>query len=236
MRTLIYLTLLFYSFSITYCQDLKLTSKKTGFIIEEYEVLKSDKRIKNGSYTKKIFNDLSAKGSYKNNERIGIWEFYRFASEELEQKYDYDNKKLLFDVNQQKPNNFYFNGKWSIGKLDSIPYVIGGLSDLKLKLYEKIRDNLFQRNTPFAGVTVFSFIVDKDGSTKNHKISISSLNSIEESLLKIIKDYPNNWIPGIYNGEKVEAEYIISMYISYDIRSGTAEKLYIRFDQPIPKR
>jgi hypothetical protein len=239
MRFLISLAFLFYSLPVIYCQDLKLVTRTTYTTTEKYEVLKSDKRIKNGSYTKEIYEKVSAKGNYKNNERVGIWEFYNFQSNELEQKYDYDNKKLLFGDIQQKPYNFYYNGKWTIAKLDSFPYLIGGLSDLKLQLFEKIWDYCYQYGQPtipYAGVTVFSFVVDKDGTTKNHKISISSKNSIEESLLKIIKDYSNiKWIPGIYNGEKVETEYIISMYMSYEIKFGTVEKLYFSFDQPIKK-
>lgn len=238
MRRLICLILLFYPQSFTFCQDLKLITRVNSSTIEEYEVLKSDKKIKNGSYTKKILKKLSVKGNYKNNERIGIWEFYNLNSGEIEQKYDYDSRRLLFDEHQQKPFNFYYNGKWMIAKLDSIPYLIGGLSDLKLKLHEAIWRYIFayrELNIPFAGVTVFSFVVDKNGSTKNHKISISSKSPNEESLLKIIKDYSKIWIPGIYNGEKVESEFIIPMYISYEFNSGTVEKVMISFDKPINK-
>ena len=238
MRPLFYLTLFFFPLSITYCQDLKLLTRVAESTVEKYEVLKSDKKIKNGTYTKELMKTLSVKGNYKNNERVGIWEFYSFQSEEIEQKYDYDNRKLIWDIHQEKPFNFFYDGKWMIANLDSIPYLVGGLTDLKLKLYDKILENIWSQGEfqlPFAGVTVFSFVVDKNGSTKNHKISISSKGPYEENLLKIIKEYSKKWIPGIYNGEKVESEFIIPMYISFELNSGIVEKVMIRFDNPIIK-
>jgi hypothetical protein len=239
MRLLINLVLFLYPLSVIYSQDLKLITRTYYPTTEEYEVLKSNKNVKNGTYTKNVYKKLSVKGTFKNNQRVGIWEFYDFQSDELEQKYDYDNKKLLYcDPTIQKPYNFFYNDKWMIAKLDSMPYLIGGLADLKLKIFQKIQDYCFQNRTqtlPFAGVTVFSFVVDKNGTAKNHKITISSKSPVEESLLNIVKSYSNNWIPGIYNGEKVESEYNISMYISYDLNGATLEKLKLSFDKPIKK-
>jgi hypothetical protein len=236
MKLIICLILLSFPIKVAYCQELKQVLRTSRFIKEEYEVLKSDRSIKYGSYSKIIKGTLTAKGNFKNNERVGIWEFYEFDSGELEQKYDFDSRRILYwSQRQQKPYNFYFNGKWDIGKLDSIPYLVGGLSDLKLEMYDKLFEYCYQyRNVqlPFAGVTVFSFIVKTDGSTKDHKISFSSKNAIEESLLKILSRYTNNWIPGIYNGQKVETEYNISMYLSYDWNSGTLEAIKVSFDQP----
>ncbi len=62
-------------------QETVLVTKNNGSVFEEYSVLKSDKKIKHGNYTRLTKGThgaltLEELGSYSNNKREGYWEFY----------------------------------------------------------------------------------------------------------------------------------------------------------------
>jgi hypothetical protein len=218
----------------TYGQELKTITNRTSQTVEEYEVLKADKKNKNGKYIKKTaWGQLITKGQFKDNIEAGLWEFYDYRTGDLEQKFDYDNNKIVFlNLESTAQNHFYYNGQWILDKLDTVPFVIGGLSNLRLKLVETAYSYTKAPNFPKAGVAIFSFIVTKEGKTKDFKISQSSENSFEKRLLNIIESSMENWRPGIYKGEAVDTEFLIPMNVRYKINSPDQKEYIIEFDYP----
>jgi hypothetical protein len=217
----------------SYCQELITIINKTSQTIEEYEVLKTNKKIRNGFYTKKVtFGLIIVKGQFKDNVEIGTWEFYDYRTGDLEQRYDFDNKKFDFlNLESTALNHFYYNEQWVMQKLDTVPVVIGGLSNLRLKLVEIAYSYTKAPNFPKAGVAIFSFIVTKSGETKDFKISQSSGNSFESKLLKVIEN-SGEWRPGIYKGESVDTEFLIPMNVRYKENSPDQKTYIIEFDYP----
>ncbi len=244
MNKLLFLALIIFVIFNANAQETKSIIVKTSQTIEEFEVLKHNKKVKNGAYLKKTIREdrVVAKGQFINNKKIGVWDFFDFRTGDLEQRFDFDRNKCLFlNLESSEQNHFIQNGEWILDKLDTIPVVIGGLSNLKLDLideaYKCTEKALYMNSSiadqfPKAGFAIFSFVVTKSGEAKNFKILLSSGNTFEDELLKIIEDTRNDWLPGIYKRETVDTEFLIPMYVKYIVNT-KIEKLYtIDFDYP----
>ncbi len=216
-------------------QKVKIVTKKSFLAIEQYEVLKTKKKVRNGSYLKKMKLDdrTLIKGNYKEDKKIGIWEYYNFRNKELEQKYDYDNRLIVYSeptiFDKTPSNHFKYKGEWILEKLDSIPMVVGGLSDLKLRLSELAYNKSASPNFPTAGIAIFSFIITKEGITKDYKILNSSGNSFENDLLNLLIEYKDLWAPGVYKGELAETEFLLPMNITYKENTAVSKRYSINF-------
>lgn len=244
MNRLLFLALIVCVIFDANAQETKSIIVKTSQTIEEFDVLRHNKKIKNGAYLKKYNhgNQVVAKGQFINNKKIGTWDFFDFRTGDLEQRFDFDRNKCLFlNLESSEQNHFIQNGEWILDKLDTIPVVIGGLSNLKLDLideaYKCTEKALYMNSSiadqfPKAGFAIFSFVVTKSGETKNFKILLSSGNTFEDELLEKIENTRNDWLPGIYKHETVDTEFLIPMYVKYIVNT-EIEKLYtIEFDYP----
>lgn len=214
-------------------QKTKTVTKVRFMAIETFDVLKSQKKVRHGDFLSinRYTKTPIAKGQYANNNRIGVWEFYDYRSGELEQKFDFDNHILLFSNLENTPSNhFKYNEEWILDQLDTVPLHIGGFSEVRMKLTEKASDLITPPDIPVAGMAVFSFIVTKQGETKDFKIVLSSGNDFEDELLTTLMDFKENWIPGVYKGEKVDVEYLIPMNIAIKENSLHVKAYSINFN------
>lgn len=212
----------------------KTKTKAESGAIEIYQVLKSDKKVMHGDYEKKtIWDQLVIKGRYIQNKRVGIWDFYDYRTGLIEQQYDYDkNEFIILNTENSEQNHFKYNDEWIIAELDLVPVIIGGLSNLRLKLIQTAINHIKAPNFPKAGTAVFSFVVTSNGQTTDFKISQSSGNSFEKYILKIIEENSELWLPGIYKGEKVDTEFILPMNIKYQENNSRAKQYTIDFNYP----
>jgi len=234
MNRLLFTLLFTLGLQTSYPQKLKTVTKKTSQTIEEFEVLKSDKKIRHGNYSKKTkFGQLIAKGQFKDNLESGIWEFYDYRTNDLEQKFDYDKGKFTYlNMENTTLNHFNYNGQWIMEKLDTVPALIGGLSNLRLELVEKAYSYTKAPNFPKAGIALFSFIVTKNGETKDFKIAQTSGNSFESKLLAVIEKSGGKWTPGKFKGEPVDTEFFIPMNVRYKVDEPMEKVYYIEFNYP----
>lgn len=205
-------------------------------VTEVYYVLKSDESVKHGQYQKlkekeivlingfyknglkdSIWAEFSwdgtklkSLGSYVNDSKIGVWEYYDFRGE-LEQKYDHTQYKLLYDKNILMSRDSAFTiiiGNDSIKtKLDHGPVYIGGST--------LMRQPLFTLNFPeeaianrISGKVQISFVVDKNGKAINHKVKAGIGYGCDEEALRVVKLIEDNWIPGQLNGKPVDVLFI----------------------------
>ena len=177
--------------------------------IENYE-----NGLKNGSFKELYKNgELKASGYYSNGMKSGIWEFY---TTELYQKYDYDNKKLLYfnpkDFKEEDYDYPIINGSdTTIVKLDSPCMYVGGMTPI----YNFIAKNVNYPNQAvennISGKVYISFTVDSNGNAYNHEIQkgIKKDYGCNEEAIRVVKSIPNEWLPAILNGKTVENKFII---------------------------
>lgn len=128
-----------------------------------------------------------------------------------------------------------------MNKLDTVPVIVGGLSDFRLQLLEAaIRYSNEARaystsnvpEFPKAGFTLFSFVVTKEGEKKDFKILESGGNSFEQRILEFIEKSEEIWRPGVFRGEIVDAEFLIPMFILYSIDTPYEKRYNINFNYP----
>jgi hypothetical protein len=142
-------------------QELKHQRKSIGSrIIEEYDVPKSNKDIKEGQYKLKIDNFICQIGSYKNNQRSGTWQIF-YSKDELELEYNYDTNELI-----------YFNKKYYVSKNDSNlyqPIYLGGIK----YFFQSVINNIDPKQMQWGnGSLSVSFEVDTKGIP--HKFQLTS--------------------------------------------------------------
>ena len=168
--------------------------KKTGIWIEYHLV--GDK------------NELKSKGDYIEDVRKVIWEFYDRKSE-LFQKYDFDNNKLVYF----KPDDKEYEIKTENGivktKLDSPPLFIGGDSEAsEAILNAKINYPNIAKEKGTSGTVYISFFIDTNGKAIDHKVETGIGDGCDEEALRVVKQIPNNWLPGYLNGQPVLTKYL----------------------------
>jgi TonB family protein len=195
--TLIFVFLNLYAF----CQETIL--KKKGR--EIYYVLKTDENIKHGSYNYVIKKKIVVKGQYENNEKTGIWEFFN-ANDSLEQKYDYSNKKMIFNKNE----NDFENCKVVVNdeKTEIMPEVkpifVGGMSSYERFISDNLKYPKEAKAKRIEGRQIVLILLSKDGEVKNSKIYRSISPDIDQEALRLISILPNNWIPAKHKNEFVD--------------------------------
>jgi TonB family protein len=193
---------------ILYGQQTKLIKDKENR--EEYYVLKSDKSVRNGEYSKfSSKNSLLIKGHYTNGLEDSIWELYN-SNGEIFQKIDISKNELVYvKIEESEKDNLYklINGNdKSLVALDRPPVYAGGNDNF---LYELGKNLQYPEDAFKNGVTgrVFvSFIVDKNGKTGNYQVLKSAGQGFDEEAIRALKSVPENWFPGILNGNAVDIE------------------------------
>jgi hypothetical protein len=236
MKKIIYLLSLFPA--ITLAQETVNKKSTENGVSEEYYVLKSHKKIKHGSYQKIGAGDyplvqgyyknnikdsawveywmpliIKSKGNYVNNQREGIWEFYNRLGI-LEQKYDFTKKELVYDHSIEKYKEKLYKvveGRDTIEtKLQTPPLYIGGSTRLQSAVGKGFRVPVLA-GVPEGGPVRVSFIVDNYGKTSSHKILATTGTNFDKAALIMAKQIPDNWLPGVLNGEPVNVEYILTI-------------------------
>jgi TonB family protein len=218
-----------------FAQTTRVTNEdKSLGIREKYYVLKSDKNIKEGAYAEyAILGDqLVCEGSYKNNLRDSIWNYYnyqhklaefgKFENGEkigvwnvfdskggLQVQYDYTNKKLLA-YNRPKSDSanrqyYVINGNDTIKTFLGRPpiFLDGGVKYLTGMHYPRAaKENNIQ------GKVLIGFTIDSNGKVSNFRIKKSLGYGCDEEALRAAKNgFNGDWLPGLLNGNSVVVEY-----------------------------
>lgn len=221
-------------------QSVKKVTKKNKARGEKevYHVLKSDAAIKHGEYTKYGFNKAvietgsfdnglrsgkwttfspngrlaKATGNYKDNERVGVWDFFDYKGT-LEQRYDFTSKKLLHleaDAEAKAHKFLVVNGTDTVlTELDQVPAYIGGSGSLFEPIMKNITYPIEAKDAGITGIVTISFLIDKEGKTRDHKVKQGIGYGCDEASLAAIKSIPDAWIPGVLNGKAVNVVYVI---------------------------
>ena len=180
---------------------------------EVYYVLKSDKSVRQGNYKKHDYKGSTViNGHYNNGVKDSIWEFYNYKGE-LQQKFDFTKNELVFykvDETNRDQKFKVVKGSDTIElKLDRPPIYIGADIVMFEKLVKIIQYPQAATEYGISGKVYISFMVDKNGKTSNHSILKGLGYGCDEEALRVVKEIPDNWLPGILNGQPVEVVYIM---------------------------
>lgn len=186
----------------------KITDNKNK---ETFYVLKTDKKIKHGAYERSSFNNkLLIKGFYKLGQRDSIWECYDFNGR-LTLKYDFTKDEVIMyrPFDQVKDKRFKIINQSNLSDttiLTRPPIFLGGDSYITSELVNNLRYPLLAFNARKSGKIMVSFIIDKHGKTSNYHVKTPIGYGLDEEAIKLLKNLPDNWLPGLLNGQAVDVE------------------------------
>jgi len=154
---------------------------------------------------------LKTKGNYTQDLKVGVWEFYNYEAK-LQQKYDFTKKELLFNIDDNKINDKKYkviNGTDTTEVvLEREPLYIGGDAMMYYSISRIIRYPRAARENGTSGKVFIAFIIDVNGKTSDHRVERGIGSGCDEEALKVVKEMPDTWIPGIMNGQKVVVEML----------------------------
>jgi len=224
----------------------KVTEKHENSRFKEvYYALKSDKSIRQGNYQKLGYKDaVLINGFYKNglkdsiwteyqwggknrksigtysaDNKVGVWEFYDYRGE-LEQKYDYTKNEIVYFTLEDKERDKEFRvikgSDTTKTKLDRPPLYIGGSALMFETIFKSIQYPQQARENGISGKVYITFTVDNNGKTSTHRVTKGIGYGCDEEALRVVKEIPDNWFPGLMSGQAVNVEYILP--ISFTLR------------------
>jgi hypothetical protein len=194
----------------------------------EYEVLASDKKIKNGIFT--VINTLNKKaiavGKYVNNQQSGNWLYYDMKGN-LVQRYNFDTKKITFDNPLMFDNATYkFPFELSISDSVSVPIKIGGFF-YGFDFLISTTNNQALMYAFRANMEDYKMIhylhIDENGKLINWETSIKSLNN-EQKFKNSIDKLENEqklFSPAIYHEKPISCV----MMVELSLKNNSVKKL-----------
>lgn len=204
-------SLVFSVFAISFATGQKLKTvtinhKSPYEFTERFQVLKSDNSIKQGKYIKRSKGFTLLEGTYKDNQRAGVWTVYESGAVTYYQ-YDYDKKEL---INYSKTHIDGFKED----DFDVPPLLKGGHQELLINLYTNIRYPVKARERNIQGKVVLEIEISKEGKSKAINVQESAHNSLTEEALRVMELVKNNmeWFPAIKDGEEVGATFVFPVH------------------------
>jgi len=210
-------------------------------ITENYEVLKSDRKIRQGHY-QQILDDyiledgfyknglkdslwqsynlsrvLISTGMYKEDQQVGNWNFYNNKGL-LEQTYDFTKQKLVYYLHEvpgkEQKFSVLIDNEYKEVILDRTPMYIGGTETVgkELTFNVKIPHEAFESRQ--SGKVVIRLSINEKGEITNYEINKSYGYGLDEEVLRVVKTL-KHWLPGIYQGKviatKINIPYKLKM-------------------------
>ena len=189
----------------------ELKKKRKGE--EIFYVLKSDESIRHGEYVRKGTNGLIEKGQYEMNKKVGTWEFYGLEGN-IEQKYNYSDKALLMNDSFTSVSMRYLivrDGVATETMPNHEPILIGGSSKYFRHVMANMKYPSKARDKGTQGKVFVSALITSDGMMKDIKVVQGLGDGCDEEALRVINSFESEWIPGMYNGEKVDVMIVLSI-------------------------
>lgn len=118
------------------------------------------------------------------------------------------------DLGFTKPDNVF-------DEVDEMPQFPGGMAGLMQYLSSSIRYPIDAKESGAQGRVIVSFIVEKDGSISNARVTKPTYSSLDDEALRVISAMPK-WTSGKLNGEAVRVRY--SIPVSFRLNSRETPK------------
>lgn len=175
---------------------------------ETFFVLKSNQQIRHGEY-KRTSGKLKTIGQYEDNRRTGVWKSFGYRGE-LIQTIDFSNHSVTpNDTPSDSKFWIYEDNSFSEVKPDQAPAFIGGYSALYQFISFSLRYPADARRYGIQGKVLISVIITKEGRMTSETIESGIGHGANEEALRVMKLIPDEWIPGLVNGEPKDIKMII---------------------------
>lgn len=239
MKTTFATLLLVFSAFASTAQELKkvkntLTSNPFTEEKEEYEVLKSNKKIKHGTYQRWVNGKLVETGFYKDNqkdstwskfssysgairergnygksERVGVWEFYN-SKNQLEQSYDFTARKLIaiHPETSSKTGWVITDKDTAQTTVDCTAMLIGGSTAYGEILGRNIRFPISAMKKGVSGQVFVTLIIDENGKPSGHKVAKPLDKECDEEALRVSR-LLTDWLPAMKDGKPVKSLHLV---------------------------
>ena len=114
--------------------------------------------------------------------------------------------KTPFDVVSQKTTEY--TDKEPYGVVEQMPSYTGGMGALMQYLCNNVKYPVEAENQGIQGRVICTFVVEKDGSITNVKVSKSVDPSLDAEAVRVLSAMPR-WIPGKQDGKPVQVNYTL---------------------------
>lgn len=162
--------------------------------------IKNSKKVIGGS-TNETGIEYSQKDSYKSSKADEIQEFY---ARQIEQQYfgqESDKYKLEKSQDFFPEENIY-----SLDAIDQAPKFPGGEVAIMKYLASHINYPPMAAEKNIEGRVVVEFIIDKDGSVSNVRVTSSVDKDLDMEAVRVVKSMPK-FTPAYVNGEPVRVTF-----------------------------
>lgn len=132
---------------------------------------------------------------------------------------------IITTVKHQEIDNEPLSQPDVFDKVDEMPHFPNGMAGLMQYLSTNVRYPKDAKESGTQGSVIVSFIVEKDGSISNAKVTKPTYSSLDEEALRVVSAMPK-WVPGKQNGEAVRVKYAVPVSFRLkveDLLSGMSE-------------
>lgn len=219
VKHLFYLTILLLPLTLSAQQTTVIKNRLAQNVTERITVLKSDKNIKEGLYQAITGDNIAlASGSYTNNVKNGIWNFYD-PHAHLLQRYDYTNKQLLFEAPEDTSSNCRYIVDYPLTDTDRVtkPVKIGdryyGYINY-LKLF-KMPSDMPQMNYDAVTATV-ELLVSPGGRLADFTVHLESLGYDQRLGVNrdLLSEEDKTFIPATLNSKPILCRILIRCFLT----------------------
>lgn len=208
---LIIFSLLCYSASFAQ-ETVELAEKLTKKITVVYHVLQTDPQVKHGLYQARHDKNMAlVSGLYNNNKRIGLWHFFDYQGN-LMQNFNYDKNLLLYEAPDDQSVLFTYMFDKPIKATDTLtkPIKVGGryFGYINYMRLFKIPKDYSEETYRSAMVEL---LISPGGHLADYTIHLPSYNNPLDLNFNIdlLSDEDKTFIPATLNGQPVSARISI---------------------------
>lgn len=171
---------------------------------------------KHGEYSRTLKGtpSIEEKGQFENGKKAGIWEYFD-PTGAVEQKYDFNKNELVYNKYENKPalgitnSAIIENGKLKKNNTGQLPVLLGGMSKHHYYLANNLQYPAKARAAKIEGTVIISVTITQDGKIIDEKVEGEAGYGLGEEALRVIKLFPDEWIPLYINGNPVDTRLFI---------------------------
>ncbi|MGV8828570.1 MAG: energy transducer TonB [Breznakibacter sp.] len=181
-------------------RDLVTINRPVGHFLHSYQALASDTSVKHGGYELLYKNKTLERGCYRQNNRVGVWQFYNLKNA-LEFTYDYNNGKVDKFV---RPSD---------GDYDTPCFFLGSPLIPYLFMLSRLHYPEVEMENRSNQEVMLALRISTEGRMTGVRLLKNARAGFDESVMKAASSIPNHWqwLPARKDGAAVESDYLIKI-------------------------